>query len=182
MPFVPLNTNNSDLANYNNVNNALRDLNNKKIKNADLSTTPGELGGEWTSWTVVINGFTVGNGTVTGRYTQIGKTIIGNVNVIAGSTSAFGTNMRVVPPVTADARYTGAERFFDVGNVTFLDSGTQVYHGTAYFDSTTASGEMILSVYGVAATYAQRTQTTSTVPFTMAVNDQVTIVFTYEAA
>jgi hypothetical protein len=182
MAFVPLNTNNSNLANYNSVNNAIRDLNNKKIKNADLSTTPGDIGGAWVAFTPTWVNFTLGNGTTAGYYTRIGNTIIGWANVTAGTTTALGTTTCLTPPVTPSSRYTGTLRFIDTGNITFLDSGTQVYHGTGYFDQNTSSGNIVLSIYGVAGTYAIRTTTSSTVPFTLATGDQITVEFTYEAA
>ena len=158
---------------------------NTVIKSTEVNSNFDEIlntFGTWASFTPTFLGATLGNGTVTGKYVKINKTVIGNANFTAGSTSAFGDTMRLTPPVTASSRYTGTERFLDVGNITFLDAGLQVYHGTAFFDVTTSSGNIVFSIYGTAGTYATRTTTSATVPFTMAVGDQINVNFCYESA
>lgn len=102
MAFVPLNTNNSNLSNYNSVNNAIRDLNNKKIKNDNLSTAPGEIGGEWTTYTPTITApsgsFT--SVTATGKYIKIGKLVNYQVKVVI-TTVGTATGCIFSLPVTA---------------------------------------------------------------------------------
>ena len=52
-------------------------------------TTPGA----WTSYTPVLSGSTwaVGNGTISGAYTQIGKTVHFTARFVLGSTSTKGS-------------------------------------------------------------------------------------------
>lgn len=136
----------------------------------------------WLSFVPTINNFTLGNGTKTGEYTQNGKTITGEVRIACGSTSAFGSAMSITPPVTPHAKYSvTTNRFMPVGQVIALDSGTQVYQGDLFFDQPTATGTMVVDFYGVAGTYANRTTTTATVPFTIASGDFISIRFCYEA-
>lgn len=58
------------------------------------------VGGVWTGYTPTFQGFTLGNGTVTGRYTQMGETVDFWVFVTLGSTSAMTSNLEVGVPVT----------------------------------------------------------------------------------
>jgi hypothetical protein len=175
MAFVPLNTNNSDLANYNNVNNALRDLNNKKIKNADLSTTPGEPGGEWKSYTPTLTNISGGTINVA-KYTQIGKTVFVKFLYTLAGAGVTG-NPTITLPVTGTTDYTS-----DVGHIglgAFLDAATQVYPGFISLSSTTASIRP-LNTAGTNGGYGAATSATN--PFTFGNGDKVSMSFAYEAA
>ena len=43
------------------------------------------------SWTAATTNPSIGNGTLSGRYTQIGKTVIGSISLTMGSTTTYGT-------------------------------------------------------------------------------------------
>jgi hypothetical protein len=173
MAFVPLNTNNSNLANYNNVNNAIRDLNNKKIKNSDFSTTPGEPGGAWKSFTPSWTNITVGNSTINeGYYTQIGKTVIFYVRFALGSTSAVTGSVTLSLPVAKASTLNNAT---PIGLVRMNDVGTAIYTGQI-----TAAGTV--TGVGASGTYATEAFLAATVPFTWATNDVLYIQGTYQVA
>lgn len=180
MPFVPLNTNNSDLANYNNVNNALRDLNNKKIKNADLSTTPGDIGGAWKSWTPTWTNLTVGNAVQNFKYTQIGKTIHIRGYITLGSTSSMGTGPTFTLPVTAkDTNKGTATGVSPFGSIKIEDNTTTNMIGGLYFNSTTVA---VPNVYSASGSYVTDAQISATVPMTWVSGDELRVIGTYEAA
>lgn len=66
------------------------------IYNGSGWDTYQKVPGAWTSYTPTWTtsgtpGPSVGNGTLTGRYQRIGRTITYHINLIAGSTTAFGT-------------------------------------------------------------------------------------------
>lgn len=180
MAFVPLNTNNSDLANYNNVNNALRDLNNKKIKNADLSTTPGELGGEWKEWTPTWTNLTVGNAVQSFFYTQIGKTVHIKGYITLGSTSSMGTGPILTLPVTAKSVNKGtASGSSQFGQIKIEDNTTTNYLGYLYFSTTSSASPAVMSASG---TYVSDVGISATAPMTWVSGDELRIIGTYEAA
>jgi len=180
MAFVPLNTNNSNLANYNNVNNALRDLNNKKIKNSDLSTTPGEPGGEWESWTPTFTNLS--GGTLNyAKYTLIGKTVNFKIKYTMAGANVAGS-VTVTVPVDAATDYAGsAENREPLGNVIFRDAATAVFLGLIYFSGTTRTNFLIVA-NNASGTYLSATAISSTIPFTWAATDTLQISGTYEAA
>lgn len=129
---------------------------------AGTSYTP-TLGG--TSWSL-------GNGTVSGTYTQIGKQVFFNSTVTFGSTSGYGSgSLTISLPATPVATHIGHCRAFDTSA------------GTSY------GGELIISTAGTAtplvtpaAAGGSSRGLISTVPFTWATGDSVTITGYFEAA
>jgi hypothetical protein len=116
------------------------------------------------TWT---NGGSIGNGTLTGRYKQVGKTVRLKIYLLAGSTTTFGAGVWSWSlPVTAlvTAR--------DCGSVYMLDAGTANRSGSCLLNTTT-------SVFAVSSADGD---VSPTVPQTWAVNDALVIGITYEAA
>lgn len=79
------------------------------VKNSDLSTTAGEVGGDWLAWTPALTASvsnpTLGSGSAaTGHYTRIGKTILarGSIQFGTSGTAAGSGTYYVSLPVTAD--------------------------------------------------------------------------------
>lgn len=73
----------------------------------DTSITPAKLQSGtgtswgWQSWTPSWVNLTIGNAVVSGKYIQIGKTVLFNLAVIFGTTSAMGTLPTFTLPVTS---------------------------------------------------------------------------------
>lgn len=76
----------------------------------------------WTSaaptWTAFAGSPSVGNGTLTGRYKKIGKTVHWEIQLIAGSTTTFGTGgtsfqFTIPGGGTSAAAFLGSGWFFD---------------------------------------------------------------------
>ncbi len=83
------------------------------------------------TWTASSVNPVIGNGTLSGRYVQIGDTVHFWLSMVAGSTTTFGTGTwRFSPPITAA---TANETF----PVRLLEQGVDNDMGIGYFTSTT---------------------------------------------
>jgi hypothetical protein len=148
---------------------------NNTFLRANSSTATGlEWAGAWTAFTVTFGNFTLGNGTATGKYMQIGKTVFAEWKITLGSTSSMGTEPYFFLPAggAATTRLLSA-------NVLFTDSGTAEVFGAGINGFGDALRLVCLNTAGTYATYAA---VTATVPFTWATNDIITIQATFEAA
>lgn len=130
----------------------------KAIKDANVNL------GAWTAWTPTVTNGSVGNGTITGRYVRIGKTVSCMVKFVLGSTSTVSADFLIAYPVVAKETIEslGTSRYFDTNTaVHYLGwwrSGYLGYNGITYG--------------GIS----------NTVPFTWAVGDIIWATITYEAA
>lgn len=96
-----------------------------------LVTSVGNITGAWTSytptWTSAGTAPAIGNGTLTGRYRLVGKTVDVVMSLVAGSTTTFGTSEWYLSlPSGLDA----AVQNLVVGPAFFNDAGTAYYSGT----------------------------------------------------
>jgi hypothetical protein len=130
----------------------------------------------WAAYTPLQGGITVGNGTLTSRYQQIGKTVFVEILFTLGSTSAVTGTPTFNLPVTAKI---GSYTIMST-NVSLGDYGTATYEGVAGTPSGTG---IYVGVISAAGTYAQESVSiAATVPFTWTTNDYLAIKITYEAA
>lgn len=123
----------------------------------------------WTSYTPVWSSAATqpvkNNGTLTGRYRRMGKTIDALIVLVCGSTTTYGTGeWRFTLPVTA-------VDLLDVGICFIFDNGLQTRPGVCHLITTTT----------VAPDSAGGT-CTNTVPQTWTTADQCVIRITYSAA
>lgn|SRR5512134_2359748 len=124
----------------------------------------------WTpSWTAVTSNPSLGNGTLTGSYKQVGKTVFFNLVLTMGSTTTYGTGLwQFSIPVAA------TEAFAAPCSVRDNSAGINL--------AATADGRT-----GSTATAILRIGTTtgsgvnSTTPFTWAQNDVLKITGTYQS-
>ncbi len=144
------------------------------VTNAKLSTTAGELGGAWASWTPTWTNVTIGNATVTGSYKQIGKVVHVKLKMVYNTTTSISGAITFSLPVAA---LNTTHRW--VGGAYIEDAGIQSYVGHINIISTTTAR---LDVSPTGGTYANFTPTSATVPFTWGINDFFECTFTYEAA
>jgi len=148
------------------------------IKQADLNTDSGDLGGAWASWTPSWTAVTVGNGTVTAKYGQIGKTVFARIKFVLGSSSAMNADTTFTLPVTStSALYTAAVS--TIGGARMEDTGTNTYEGPVRWRSTTTAD---IVVWNASSTYVQVSALSTTIPFTWGNLDEVNLGFLYEAA
>lgn len=125
---------------------------------ASVSYTP--------TWTATVNP-AIGNGTLVGSYFQIQKLIIGEIFLVVGSTTTFGTGGYVLslpaPPSTGYITSWGTLLDASAGYVSYVGVGT------------VGSGSNMDMRFGNAQPVWQ-----PTVPVTLANADQVRIRFMYE--
>lgn len=147
------------------------------LMNSDTRDPIKALADAYTSysptWTASSSNPAIGNGTLTGGYTRVGKFISFRIAITMGSTTTFGSGQwRLTLPVAARNELWG---FF----VTARDnSGPARY---AVYASWSSSGYIELYAPATTAGNADRTLT-SGVPFTWATDDNLFVHGEYEAA
>ena len=144
-----------------------------------LETAVDELAGgdsaAWSTWTPSYANITVGNGTVSARYSRVGDTITATYYFVLGSTSSIGSNATFSIPVTAATTSVG----FSMGTCRFTDGGSPNYGGAPFLTSATT---VLPQAHTTSGTYSVYTNLTASVPFTWASGDVLRAMFTYEAA
>ena len=133
---------------------------------------------EWDTWTPTLTNFTLGNGTLVARYTQLAKTVIGQITFTLGSTSAVGTAGTFSVPVTAGSGYTVAQNIIGPCHLFDTSAGT-THSGGVRLESTTTLRPFVNNAAGTFVTVAGLS---STSPFTWATGDILQFSFCYEAA
>lgn len=142
----------------------------------DLDTRLNVIEATWSPFTPSWTNLTVGSGTNTGRYIQIGETVHFHTFFQFGAGSAVGTGPFFAAPVAASS--TGMETFrTPVGNMTMEDNNTSnVVHGPTLWITGGSFAPRYVSSGGLV------TPTSATVPFTWATSDKIITRGTYEAA
>lgn len=154
-------------------------LDNGSVTKNKFSTSTGELGGAWSTWTPSYLNLTVGNGTVVARYLQVGKTVFFRFSLTWGSTTTFtsGSNISISPPVNMSSNYT---QFTTLGTASYFDtSAGAVYSSGIAFNSPTSMLPFVTSASG---TYTSYGQVNNTNPMTWATGDTFSLVGSFEAA
>lgn len=131
--------------------------------------------GAGTSYTPTISGtgWALGNGTISGAYTQVGKLVTFRIFVTFGTTSTYGSGgLTFSLPVssTGTASHCAAHSALDA-------SASARYHGVTLINTATCT-----PYFTPAAAGGSDRTAISTVPFTWTTSDTVTISGTYEAA
>jgi hypothetical protein len=144
---------------------------------ASGETTGLKWAGGYTTWTPTFTSFTLGNGTATARYVQIGKLIHCQLKVVLGSTSSVSGLIQFTLPVSASTSVQG--NYVGLNSASCLDAGTAQYPGTCALISST---DAVIFAIPAGFTYLQTTSTSATVPFTWGSTDQFLVNFVYEAA
>lgn len=127
------------------------------------------------SWTAATTNPTIGNGTITGRYVQFGKLVSFEVEIVGGSTTAWGTgSYSITAPVTPVGRrlqFTGSLR----------DSSASATY--PLFGEFTSGASTTVFLRRLPATAGGNFgNVDSANPITLATGDSLTIAGTYEAA
>jgi hypothetical protein len=136
----------------------------------------------WTTYTPVLTASTtnpvIGNGSITGRYVNIGATIIGEIRVIAG-TEGFSRGLGAYSISLPTAAV--FENFQPVGQVVVRDEGPGLnYFGTAIFTGG-LNDRVQLFMHSQTATFDEGIAVTDSLPFVFSANDKILIQLTYES-
>lgn len=137
----------------------------------------------WTTYTPVwlasITNPTIGNGSITGRYVEIGATVFGEIRIQAG-TSGFSRGSgtySVTLPTTAVF-----ENLQPVGQVVMRDEGPGTnFFGTAVFNNNN-NDRIELFIQSQVSQFEEGFPVTDNTPFVFGGNDRILIQFLYEAA
>jgi hypothetical protein len=127
----------------------------------------------WTSYTPTLTAITLGNGTLTASYQQIGKTVNVRILFTLGSTSAVSSFPRFSLPINVDVPSTQVQI---LGNANLNDAGTTSYYGVVAYE--TASTVQVFA-QDTSLLTLQRAFVTATVPFTWTTSDQMLLNFSY---
>lgn len=146
--------------------------------NVQIYPTNPQGFGNYISWSPTIANFTLGNGTVAAHYSQMGKTILYHIEIQMGSTSSMGSGISFTLPVTSSSAYATNAQTIGTAVCFHAGDGSTIGAG-AFLPDTTHVGILVL---GAAGTYTNYVASTSTVPFTWATSDKLTINGSYEAA
>lgn len=153
-----------------------------------VSHTPGEgstatisiESTAWTSYTPTITadggGFALNNGTLTGRYKQVGKTVFFKLKFVFGSTTSAGTgHWNFSLPVTAyDSNFTFS--------AAILDDGVAWYGGIGNGNYTGSTSSFAVIIPGTNASVTTWASVGNGGPFIWGTSDNITISGSYEAA
>lgn len=138
---------------------------------ADIATAETAA---WTVWTPTLTSLTLGSGTVTARYRQVGKTVDYRFKFTLGAGSAVASGPRFTLPVQ-QAAYLAAT-IDPFGRGTLGDASTNSYACEVRISSGTT-----VEIVGI-GTAGIHTAVTSTVPFTWGTGDTISVAGSYEAA
>lgn len=143
-----------------------------QILTADDLADYATLTQAWTayapSWTALTTNPAIGNGVITARSMQVGKTVFVAGRILMGSTTTFGTGAwRLSLPANAQNSINGA------GSVWFFDASVAANR---------KPGAIWLGGAGVMAFAGDTGDVDATNPFTWASTDQLRFSFVYEAA
>jgi hypothetical protein len=120
-----------------------------------------------TTYTPTFTGLTLGNGTVSARYSKVGNIIVDEIVVTFGSTTAVTGNVIIggmQAALTNSPFYTGFANLHDAGSTFFV--------GTVRQESTTS---VAVAAQLASGTYVTAATLSATVPHTWAVNDQIIV-------
>ena len=135
-------------------------------------------GTAWSSWTPTLTNMSIGNGTVSGRYQQFGKTVFAKLYITFGSTTSVSGAITATFPVTSSSTvYTSIGS--EIGTGACIDAAVAHYPASLKWASTTT---FRWRPHTASGTYATESDTTSTAPFTWATGDGLSANLTYEAA
>jgi hypothetical protein len=135
----------------------------------------------WTAYTPTLFGSvtnpTIGDGTITGRYVNIGSTVVGEIQIIAGETGfdrgsgAYSVSLPVAGIV---------ENYQPIGQVVMRDEGPGItYMGTAIFNNDVTDRVQIL-MHSQSSAFDEGVQVTQSTPFLFSANDKILIQILYE--
>lgn len=131
------------------------------------------------SWTPSWTNVSIGNASVTAKYTQVGKWVWCRMVVVWGTTTSASNTIIFSLPVTSVA-YPGTQSLSQIGvGVGYDVSANGVYAARIQWASTTTAQ---FSVENASATYLTLASMTNTVPTTWANTDEWHCEFFYEAA
>lgn len=121
---------------------------------------------------------TIGDGIISGRYTFIGATVVGEIQIVAGVTGfdRGSGSYSVSLPVAGIV-----ENYQPIGQVTMRDEGPGItYMGTAIFNNDITDRVQLL-MHSQVSQFDEGVLVTQATPFLFSANDKILIQILYEA-
>lgn len=147
--------------------------------NQDVLENLNVIGGSRSTYTPTLTNVSVGTGgsaSASGSYIKAGKLVIFKVKLVLGTSSASVSGLIGISlPAAASAGYQETASFSGM----FVDAGAGLY---AVMIAQETASRVDLYAVGTNGTYASMANTSATVPFTWAANDQIHLSGVYEAA
>lgn len=146
------------------------------IMNQEIRDQLNTFYGAWTAYTPAWTASTnpaIGNGTITGRYMKIGRTVLVEINLICGSTTTFGSGSWNFSLPAASAA-TGITK---VGAAHLL--GTDRWAGQVVLSPNNSTAA---AFFPISATNTRVNFATGTLPETASAATQLRMSLVYEAA
>jgi hypothetical protein len=134
----------------------------------------GVVPGTWIAYTPTLGGVTVGNGTNSFFYAQIGKTVFVKGKFTLGSTSSITSSISISLPISAR---TNISVYQTIGMCSAFNSSA-IYEGQIFYSTNTLN----LQASVVNGTYAYGTPMNGSAPFSWSNGHSFTVECTYEAA
>jgi len=134
-------------------------------------------GGSFVSYTPTITNGTLGNGTLTARYAQVGNLVFTKILFTLGSTSTVGTDLQFSLPVTAAS--TANTQLVPVGMSLLEDTGVENFIGGARLYTTTTVAPY---PFDPSSSKFRIGGLSATAPFTWGSTDKIGVHFWFEAA
>ena len=133
----------------------------------------------WTNWSKVYNNLVIGNGGVSARWTKNGNVAHIEWALDFGTTTSLSGAPVISLPVDADDAVLGVQPRFNIGPVTYTETGVATYFGGVRLLS---KDLIMLEVFDTGATYLRTSQLSPTVPFTWATDDRIGFRCSYRIA
>jgi hypothetical protein len=134
--------------------------------------TPAGAGGTWQAYTPTLNQITLGNGTLSARYTQTGKTVSFWIKLTQGSTTTWNSSYAgVTLPFASPYQFVAnlySEQSTNGSGVAVIQAGGDQY--------------IYLRVFSTGGTYASTTSFSSGVPVTWTTGNYFHLSGTYEVS
>lgn len=147
------------------------------LMNQEIRDQVNSMLAAWASytpaWTASTTAPDVGNGTLTGRYLKIGRTVYGEVTLTCGSTSTYGSGAWSfsLPATVASSGFSalGSARM----------SSTATWHGQVSISSAATTFQV---TFPTSATNTQSANASQGTPATLAATHTIRAFFVYEAS
>lgn len=136
----------------------------------------------WDSWTPTLANLTLGNGTLTARYKQVGKTVFYRFVFTLGSTSAVGTGPTFTLPTSPKTIGGSGSGSIKVGDSHYEDNGVSSVEGMVYMSAASPTSTVTLVTLNSGGTYVQGATVSATAPFTFGTGDEIRASGFYEVA
>lgn len=131
-----------------------------------------DVGGVWQNYTPTLTNITLGNGTMVAKWTSIGKTVIGTVRIVAGTSTTYSAGNLGISIPTAGASWLDARDTIGSG---WIDNGSGASRrGTSIQIASTGSSTMQHLYEGGTVM--------NNAPFTFGTSSRISMQFTYERA